>query len=438
MQDFTTFFKGKKITVMGIDPEGRGVQDALFAATHGAQVVATDMKSEESLGDSPELLRAAGITLVLGEHKEEDFTNTDLVLRAASAPLGSPFLQAAKKANVRIETDETLFFALAPRVTCIGVTGTRGKTTTTHLIYDIVFRAYPNATYIAGNVRGIAALPLLEKIKEGDMVVMELSSWQLQQFGENNMSPSIAVFTTFLPDHLNYYGGSMDAYLDDKAQIFLHQKSDDTLVLGAQALPSLEKYKSKIQSRVVIADVKKFPKAWKLHIPGEHNKANAICAIEAARALGIDEEVICQVVENFKGVPGRLELVREVDGIKIYNDTTATTPDATIAALEALDPENKKNILLIMGGADKGLDMTALQPVVHAHAKEVFFLTGTGTDRVRGSDPVFNSLKEVVTAAMAAVTMGDIILFSPAFASFGMFTNEYDRGDQFNALVKNL
>ncbi|MEK7530568.1 MAG: UDP-N-acetylmuramoyl-L-alanine--D-glutamate ligase [Patescibacteria group bacterium] len=446
MSAWAEYFKGRRVTVMGIDPEGRGVQDALFAAQHGADVIATDVKGDEALRASLNVLRyQPSIKYRLGGHVEEDFTKVDLVIRAASAPLDSPYLTAARNAGVAIETDETLFLALAPPVTLVGVTGTRGKTTTTQLLYEIVHAHKPDNTFLAGNVRGAAAVPLLDAVHVGDTIVMELSSWQLQQFGEKKISPKIAVFTTFYPDHLNYYHGSIDAYLGDKAHSFLNQAPGDTLVVSTQVLPMLqEKYWPLVRAQALVADPAKFPSGWSLKIPGAHNVLNAMCAIEAARALNVPEESIKTAVENFKGVPGRLELIREVHGVTYYNDTTSTSPDATLAALQALKKEGASKVILIFGGADKTLDMSALAKVIPQLTKHAVLLAGTGADVLLADFPsladiqVCDRLQDAFHDAVQHASSGDSIVLSPGFASFGMFKNEYDRGDQFTALVNGL
>ncbi|HEX8994156.1 MAG TPA: cyanophycin synthetase, partial [Candidatus Paceibacterota bacterium] len=211
-----------------------------------------------------------------------------------------------------------------------------------------------------------------------------------------------------------------------------------------------ETYEGKIPSHAVVAYADDIPSDWNLKMPGEHNRDNAACALFALRVLGLSEEDIKKGFETFTGVEGRLQFVREVGlpaqagGVKIYNDTTATTPDATIAGLRALDPEGKKNIILIMGGADKQLDMSALIEEIPQHCKEVILLAGTGTTRLAESSEWLAgktqhaSLKDAFDAARASAQAGDIILLSPAFASFGMFKNEYDRGDQFIQLVQVL
>jgi UDP-N-acetylmuramoylalanine--D-glutamate ligase len=176
-------------------------------------------------------------------------------------------------------------------------------------------------------------------------------------------------------------------------------------------------------------------------MPGEHNRLNAAVAAAVARVLSVEEPLLREALESFVGVPGRLELVREVGGIKMYNDTTSTVPDATVAALGAIGNADKKNVVLIMGGSDKGLDMQPVVAAAQRYAKAVFLLDGTGTNRIKNefpAAPVYTSMEEAVRAAYERCGTGDALLLSPAFASFGMFQNEYERGDQFDAAVKNL
>jgi UDP-N-acetylmuramoylalanine--D-glutamate ligase len=298
--------------------------------------------------------------------------------------------------------------------------------------------------FLGGNVRGVATLPFLREAKEGDFAVLELDSWQLQGFGERKISPHVSIFTTLLPDHQNYYKGDMDAYLDDKANIFKFQTSVDTLILGSQPADLIRKSYPKIKSRIVIPDQNNIPDSWNVGIPGEHNRYNISLALEAAKALAVPLNIVKEAVEHFKGVPGRLELIREYKGVKIYNDTTATTPDATMAALKALS--KNKNIVLIMGGADKNLEMGKLVSVLPEHCKSIVLLPGSGTSRIEkeilGLSGVTvssaDSLREAVSNALSESKAGDMLLLSPAFASFGIFKNEFDRGEQFDDIVKNL
>jgi len=182
---------------------------------------------------------------------------------------------------------------------------------------------------------------------------------------------------------------------------------------------------------------------WNIKIPGEHNRSNVALAVKVAEISGIDKKTIRQAVEDFTGIEGRLEFLRELAGIKIYNDTTATTPDATLAGLKALS--NNKNVILIIGGTDKELDMSKLVDSLDEYCKAVVLLAGTGTDKIKNqvmykdvSTGIANNLDEALQQAITFSGTGDIILFSPAFASFGMFKNEFDRGDQFRRIVERI
>lgn len=439
------FFKNKKITIMGLGLLGRGVGDALFLAEQGAELTITDLRDEKTLAPSLEKLKKyKGIKCTLGEHKFEDFENKDFILKAAGVPLDSVYIDHAKKNGIQIEMDASLFCELLSKnVTVVGVTGTRGKSTTTHLIFHILKTA-GKKVWLGGNVRDMATLPLISEVSENDFVVLELDSWQLQGFGDAGISPHVGVFTNFMPDHLNYYHGDLDRYFADKANIFKFQSEDDVIICGEEVAGHIQEQNPK--GKIVIASAKNVTKDWNLQIPGEHNRANSACAIEVARALSIDEESIRNGVETFRGVEGRLQLVKEIEGVQIWNDNNATTPEATIAALKALAP---RPVVLIMGGADKGIDMSLLVNIVPGSTKKVVLLPGTGTERLlseykfqaRDIERV-ESLKEALEVALASATEGDALLFSPAFASFGPpprgFKNEYERNDQFMDIVKNL
>ncbi len=432
-------FKGKKITVMGLGLLGRGVGDAKYLASCGADLVVTDIKSEAELATSlAELKEFPNIRYTLGQHKLEDFQNSDLILKAAGVPLDSPYVAEAEKNGIPVRMSADLFLECSGLFS-IGVTGTRGKSTVTHLVAAILQEA-GKPYLLGGNVRGVSNLALLPQATPEHIALMELDSWQLQGFGAAKMSPNIAIFTTFYNDHLNYYKNDLDLYLADKANIFLNQDEGDTLVLGPQCSATIiQKYEDSIPSRTIIPQA--LPEDWHLLMPGEHNRYNASLALAAARALGIDDEVSKRAIERFKGVPGRLELVREMNRIKIYNDTNATTPDATLAALKALGNTEDPNTVLLMGGADKTLDMRPLLEEIPIYAKSVVLLAGTGTSLIAPSladAPIYNDLASALAEALRRAAPGDTILFSPAFASFGMFKNEYDRGDQFNALVQAL
>lgn len=433
---------------MGLGLLGRGIGDVKFLAECGADLIVTDLKSEKELAPSLKKLSAFSdqlsdkITFHLGEHRLADFKNRDLIIKAAGVPLDSVYIAEAVKNKIPVAMSTALFVELSG-AKVIGVTGTRGKSTVTQLIYEILRVAFPRLRsgqknpkiFLGGNVRGISTLALLKKVKPNDWVVLELDSWQLQGFAALRISPQIAVFTNLLPDHLNYYGGDLDKYFADKANIFKYQKTGNHLICGPN-----------IAGRLGYKPVATLPKSWKLKLLGEHNRDNAALAKKVAEIVGVPALLIKKVITNFGGVAGRLELVRTVKGIKIYNDTTSTTPAALSAALKALGPTSlklrgMKSIILISGGADKGLDFTEVFLLVKKYCREVILLPGTGTDKLKpityNLKPTYvQSLKEAVAEAKKLSQPGDLILFSPGLASFGLFKNEFDRGDQFNELIQ--
>jgi len=456
--NYKDYFKGKKITLMGLGLLGRGVGDAKFLAECGADLIVTDLKTEEQLlGSLKKLEKYPNIKYTLGEHKLKDFHNRDLIIKAAGVPLNSLFIAEAEKNKIPV-TMSTALFAKLTEATLIGVTGTRGKTTVTNLIYEILKvateKSDKNKVLLGGNIRGISTLALLKKnLKPEDMVVLELDSWQLQGFHTEKISPHVAVFTNLLIDHQNYYGGSMEKYLADKAGIFLNQQSGDFLIVGSGVANLLKKkYKTQIKGHFVEVDVKNWLVGLKTKLLGEHNKLNVLLALEAVRALGISDSVSRRAIKDFAGVPGRLELVAEKDGLRFFNDTTATTPDGVIAALRSLIPALKKNgrIVLLGGGMDKELDYKNYgQEIKKTPLRALVLFKGTGSDKIlaelqakkngQKEVPTFvvENMKSAFAMAMSYAEKGDIVLLSPGATSFGIFKNEYDRGDQFIEEVRN-
>ena len=455
---------------MGLGLLGRGIGVTKFLAECGADLIVTDLKTAEQLASSlKQLARYKNIKFILGEHRLEDFRNRDLIIKAAGVPLGSPFITEARKNNIPIEMDASLFakFAMPAGLKIVGVTGTRGKTTVTMLLAEILKSAFGDKrVHLGGNIRGLTTLPLLKKVKgtlnakglasgKGDFVVMELDSWQLQGFGDSKISPSISIFTNLMVDHQNYYANDMDRYFSDKANIFVNQQEDDSLICGKDVLTLIRKKHSSFAKRAIVPDMNVVPKNWKIKLLGEHNRQNIAYAVTVARVLDIKESVIKKVVENYAGVPGRLEFIREVGGVKYYNDTTATTPDGVMAALKALKKYEGK-IILLGGGADKELVYDKYAKEVKKSVKALALFKGTATEKILGELKIKNvKLKEEVRTkdfsvivvdsmpdafawAKSQAKHGDIVLLSPGAASFGVFKNEYDRGDQFVGLVKKI
>lgn len=450
---YADYFKEKRVTIMGLGLLGRGVGDTAYIAEAGAaDVLVTDLKTEGELQDSVDQLRGyENIRFRLGEHRERDFTDRDLILVAAGIPKDAPYLAVARAAGIPLKQSAALFAELA-QVPIIGVTGTRGKSTVTQMIHHVLSVITGGQILLGGNIRGVSNLQLLKDVRDDSLAVMELDSWQLQGWGWAGMSPQIAVFTNFMEDHLNYYwregmskAEAMDDYFLDKAQIFLHQESTGVLVTVPEVFERAKALHTNatLAQEVVLADASVIPEDCLLAMPGEHNRQNAALAYEALKATSLRDEQIFEALATFPGVEGRLQLVKTEDNVRIYNDNNSTTPAATIAALNALDLGNK-NIILIAGGADKKNDPAPLAEAITAHCKAVFLTPGSGTDQLFGimndtkTSERVDTLEEAVTKARAVAENGDIILFSPAFASFAQYKNEYERNDAFLALVQDL
>jgi len=427
-------FKNKKVLIMGLGLHGGGAGSAKFFCLQGADVLVTDLKTKEQLEESLEKLKRFKIKYALGGHKEADFVWADLIIRNPDVPSTSPYLEIARKNNIPIETDISLFFKLS-KAFIIGVTGTKGKSTTASLIYYLLKAKYKKV-FLAGNI-GISPLELLPKIKKGDKVVLELSSFELEGLTQ---SPNIAVLTNIMPDHLNRYG-SMAEYIESKKIIFKYQKKGDVLILNNDD-PVVREFAKELSSKVCFFSKIIKPDSFKLF--GDHNLSNLSASIEVAKLLKVSPKVIEKSLKSFRGVPNRQEFIKEINGVKYINDTTATMPDALIQALRTF---KRNRIILIAGGQNKGLRYNELAREILNSVYRIVLLPGTASEEIKkelselnssvGITPV-NSMEEAVKKASLLGEKGDIVLLSPGAASFNLFKNEFDRGDQFVKFVKKL
>ena len=441
-------FSGKRVSVLGLGLLGRGVGDVEFLAKCGAEVLVTDKKSDGELAESvAKLKKYPNVTFRLGGHQKEDFEKCDLVIKSAGVRLDSPEIAAARAAGVAVAMSTALFakYAMDAGARIVGVTGTRGKSTVSHMIHHVLISAFAKASadrranvFLGGNVRGISTLAMLPNVEKGDIAVLELDSWQLQGFGELKISPNISVFTNLMPDHQNYYK-DMEEYFSDKANIFRYQKVGDVLLVGGDIADKVRATQPPLDPIIP----ERIPSDWKLRVVGEHNRENASFANAALQALGLSDEEIKAGLESFESVEGRLQFVREINGVKIYNDNNATTPEATIAALRALG----KNITLIVGGSEKGLALEELVSEIKKRVSNVILLTHPnyqGSERLadvlKKAGVPYEEARELPAAVASALTKTKTgtVLFSPAFASFGMFKNEYERNDQFLEIVRQM
>jgi UDP-N-acetylmuramoylalanine--D-glutamate ligase len=456
---------------MGLGLHGGGLGITRWLISQGAEVTVTDLKTVDQLRPSVDALAGHPVRFVLGRHDAADFAAADLVVRNPGVPSQSPYLKIARDHGVPVEMEMGLFFRLCP-APILAITGTKGKTTVTSLTGAIIRRSRPDAV-IAGNIAGgspqwhgdLPALELLPHIQADTPVVLELSSWQLEGL-PCDAAPHIAAVTNVLPDHLNRYARMAD-YAASKALIFEHQRPADTVVLNydnavtcgfaakAPARVAWFSRKCPVQGAFLDGDdirwqfrgeVTPVASLADVHIPGLHNLENVLAAAALAMIWGASPKDVRDAIRDFPGVPHRLEFVAQVGGVRYYDDTTATTPDATIAALEAFAGDAP--IVLIAGGSDKGLDYGRVARAIAERVKSVVLLDGAGTDKIesalrvnRAGDRIagrFKSLEEAVSSARGLAAPGEVVLLSPASASFGMFANEFQRGDQFKHLVKEL
>jgi len=471
--------QGKRVLVMGLGVHGGGLGVVRFLLERGAQVTVTDLRQPQDLSATLAALAGAPVTYVLGEHRMADFRQAEIVVRNPAVPRESPYLAEARRHGASIEMEMTLFFALCPGP-LVGVTGTKGKSTTTALLGEIARRHRPDAV-VAGNIR-ISALEALPQIGPRTPVVLELSSWQLEGLGERQMAPHIAVVTNLSPDHLNRYP-TWESYVEAKKLIYRAQRADDLLVLNADD-PAVRDFSLDAPSQVAwfgaglarhgaglrAADGRALPLGagaalveagrlvWvsaagraaaicpqgQLALPGPHNLANALAAAAAARLMGIPAAVVAAGIAAFRGLPDRLEVVRVLDGVTYINDSTSTAPAATVAALHAL----AQPIVLLAGGADKSLDPAAMAAAAAERAQAILLLEGSATDRLEaalreaGAGPLivgrYDNLARAVHRAREVAPPGSVVLLSPGCASFGMFRHEFERGEQFRSIVRAL
>ncbi len=448
--------QGKRVLVMGLGLQGSGMASARYAAQQGALVRVTDMKSAQVLEPSVRALSGLPIEFVLGQHRDEDFVWADIVIRNPGVSHTSRYLLLAQEHGAQIEMEIALFFQ-ACRGRIIGVTGTRGKTTTSSLLYEIL-RASGRATLLGGNVAGVETLSLLSQITPETLVVLELSSWQLEGLAPHKLSPSVAVMTNIYPDHLNTYSG-MEEYADAKANIFRHQSRTDLAIFNYDN-PWTRRFGEEARAETWFTSIVQHGSFRRgsasvepflftnTPLAGKHNLENILLATTTARRLGVADDDIAETVRHFTSVPHRLQEVDVLNGVVCINDSSSTTPVAGQVGIEAF----AQPLVLVAGGNTKHLPLAEWPATIVRRCRDVILLTGSGTDEllpalaeearrqgvagpVRG---VFDDFTKALDAALALTHAGDVLLFSPGFTSFGMFLNEFDRGDRFIAYIRSL
>ena len=472
-------YSGMKVLIMGLGLNGGNMEAAVYLGKKGADLCITDLRDEKILAPSinelaKRLEGADKIRYVLGRHETDDFKKAGMVVKNPGVRPDSPFLE-----NVKIiETDLSLFLAASPaRLTA--VTGSKGKSSISTAIHrTLKMRAETgNAgkAYLGGNIT-LSPLSFLDDLTETDDVVLEISSFQLGDLkgrkkinGEALLKPRAAVISTIMSDHLDRYG-TMDLYIADKRVIYQGQDENDVLVTDAdqwgQSFRDDSRSRPLVYSDSVLPEKinggwidgkKGFARLWKncagydgveklteiipadLLVPGKHQTKNLLAAALALLDLGLPAEFIGECMGSFPGLEHRLEFFHEWNGIKFYNDTTATVPEAAAAAVRAFD----RPPVLVCGGNEKKL---GLQPLAEAaaEASSVVLLSGTGSEKlvpvlqekqIKFSGP-FNMLEKAVEAALEKARPGGAVILSPGCTGFGMFLNEFDRGNKWKAEIR--
>jgi UDP-N-acetylmuramoylalanine--D-glutamate ligase len=444
--------RGKRVLVVGL--ARTGVATSLFCAARGANVTATDARTEKAIGDVLSQLRTAGVHLELGGHREETVLQQDLIIPSPGVPADAPLLKSARAKGITIWSE----IELADRFLngrLIGITGSNGKTTTTSLIEHIL-RSAGISTILAGNI-GTPLISRVEETNDASVTVVELSSFQLELI--DSFRPNISVFLNLTPDHLDRHH-TLDEYGAAKARIFENQTETDSAVLNADD-PATTKYapakpqvfwfsrKQRVaqgafvrENEIVFRRDGKEETLLKLQdIPmaGAHNVENVLAAVAATRLAGADASAIAKGVRSFSGVEHRLEFVAEIGGVRYYNDSKATNVDATLKALDSFPGR----ILVVLGGKDKGSDYTGLQKSLREKTI-LALLIGAAAEKIEkqiaGSVAIerAGTIERAVEIASQAARPGDVVLLAPACASFDQFENYEHRGRVFKDLVHQL
>ncbi len=455
--DYKNFIKGRCVSVIGIGVSN--VPLIRFLTEAGAVVTAHDKKNKEQLGDVCDELTALGTKLVLGEGYLKDIPqNTEVVFKTPGLRIDVPELVEAAEKGITITSEMELFFELCPGQ-IIAITGSDGKTTTTTLIGEMLKNSGYNC-YIGGNI-GKPLIDEVEKMTADDKIVLELSSFQLHSMKHR---PDIAVVTNVTPNHLDWHT-DFDEYVNAKKNIFQGQKAGGRVILNydnqvtrdfaksAQA-PIFFSRNSGLESGVFLQGdaivrrtdegmIEEILNIRDIRIPGMHNVENYMAAIAAVYDM-VGKETINHVAKGFNGVPHRIEFVREIDGARYYNDSIASSPARTTAGLKSFD----KKVILIAGGYDKKIPFDEFGSVINGYVKKLILVGATSEKiytAVKNADnydglEIFreSEFEGAVNKARECAQKGDVVILSPACASFDLFKNFEERGNTFKRIINNF
>jgi UDP-N-acetylmuramoylalanine--D-glutamate ligase len=422
--------KEKKVLVVGLGKSG--VAAIQLLVKKGARVYATDKKKGWELKNEIAAL-PKGILVETGSSRFFSMS-FDLIVTSPGVPWNHPGLEEARRAGVPVWPELELSWRCVNPKTTVAVTGTNGKTTTTALIGSILKKAgWP--VVVGGNI-GTPLAALIKKVTSQTTLVLEVSSYQLE--AHQSFHPNVGVFLNLTPDHLDRHG-TMSQYANAKSKLFSNFTHLDTAVLNGKD-PWCRRVGSKIVGRKVWFPSDKLLKiASHIRLPGDHNLNNAMAAVGAVKALGLNTEDIIRGLESFKGVPHRIQVIRTVRDVTYVNDSKSTNVNSTLVALKSF----KSPFVLIRGGRDKGFPYTPLIPYLKKTVKEVLTIgeaAGKISAQLKNTVPVVSchTLERAVKRAFDTTIPGDVVLLSPACASFDQFQNYEHRGEVFQKLVKRL
>jgi len=450
-------FAGKRAAIIGLAREGTAL--ARFLAERGAIVTVSDLKNEEELQENIEKLKDLPIRYVLGGHPSEILDDTDTLFISPGVLLEASIVAEAQRRGIPISSETSLFTELCP-APIIGITGSSGKTTTVSLVGQML-KASGFRTWVGGNI-GRPLIGHLEEIEPTDKVVMELSSFQLEIM---EWSPAIAAILNITPNHLDRHP-SMEAYIEAKVNILRFQQPGDVAVLSSKLKAQSSKFKARILSFSLRAAVEqgaflrdgeiilrlgdteqRICSAGEIKLLGRHNLENVLAACAIAGVAGASRQAMADVATTFEGVEHRLELVREVGGVRYYNDSIATTPERTVAALRSFN----RPIVLLAGGRDKHLSWDEMARLALQKARclilfgeaapiieEAIRVSGFGFRVSRFFVHRCQTLDEAVEVAAREAQPGDVVLLAPGGTSFDAFRDFAERGERFRELVRAL
>ncbi len=454
-------WNGKRVLILGAARQGLAL--ARWLALHGAHVTLSDMRSADELRLVRETLAEVQIDWALGGHPLELLDSTDVLCLSGGIPLTLPIVAAAVARGIPLSNDSQIFMEVVPCKT-IGITGSAGKTTTTTLVGRMAKNAYGDRAFIGGNI-GDPLLNYVDEMKPADIAILELSSFQLEQM---TISPNVAAILNITPNHLDRHG-TMEAYTAAKARILAFQSKADTAILGRDDHGAWN-LRDKVQGKLLTFSMHDLDEGMngtylhegllnlrdgnaylplmlreKILLRGEHNVANVLAAFAIGHAAGFPLDAMLEAIEDFHGVAHRLEFVRELHGARWYNDSMASAPERTLAAIRAFD----EPIVLMLGGRDKDLPWEELMQLVSERVDHVVLfgeaaekiqktVDSLGLGQMRCTLSRVNGLHEAVIKAAEVAEAGDVVLLSPGGTSFDEFKDFADRGERFRTWVQEL